>query len=102
MGRRRARALFPEAKLRLNNGRPARAQDEDDIYDVTPPPQKRARLVSNPSNEAELGSEIGNTDNWIRRSTRQREPVTTAADMIKWDDIDAEEYDVAFDDAISE
>ncbi len=103
MVRRRATAYIPKAKTLLDNGKSARAVDEDDIYDVTPPPPKRARLFSKPGIEA--GCDAGvvdRADNWIRRSTRQREPVATAADMIRWEEINAEEYELASETADSE
>lgn len=67
--------------------------DEHEIYDATPPPQKRVRIL-----EPNLGEEIsGNTNIEKRRSRRQREPTIQAADMVMWKDIDGEEFDMALE-----
>ena len=65
--------------------------DEHELYDATPPPQKRVRIL-NPN----FGEEVrGNTNSEKRRSRRQREPTIQAADMVMWKDIDGEEFDMA-------
>ena len=65
--------------------------DEHDIYDATPPPQKRVRIL-----DPNFGEEVsGNTNSERRHSKRQREPAIQAADMVMWKDIDGEEFDMA-------
>jgi len=70
----------------------------DDLYDVTPPPQKKSRSFPNPSPEtAPGGEELGNANSWRRRSSRPRAPINQAADMRMWDEIDEEEYDMGLE-----
>jgi hypothetical protein len=87
----RRKAYIPTAKTPLPPRNPAQFHDDDDIYDDYPPSPKRARIVE-PDFEEEG---IGNADNWRRRSKRQRESVIPAADMVMWDDIDEDDYDIA-------
>ncbi len=64
--------------------------DEHELYDATPPPQKRVRIL-----DPNFGEEVsGSTNNERRRSKRQREPTIQAADMVMWKDIDGEEFDM--------
>jgi hypothetical protein len=67
--------------------------DEYEIYDATPPPQKRVRIL-----DPNFGEEVsGNTHSERRRSKRQREPAVQDADMVMWKDIDGEEFNMEFE-----
>jgi hypothetical protein len=72
--------------------------DEHEIYDATPPPQKRVRILG-----PDFGEEVsGKTNTEKRHSRRQREPTIQAADMVMWKDIDGEEFGMALETSESE
>ncbi|KAE9366137.1 hypothetical protein N431DRAFT_430296 [Stipitochalara longipes BDJ] len=99
----RRKAYAPKAKPPLQPRKVTLYDDEYDIYDDLPPSPKRVRIFSTLPNVPNLEEkEVANDDSWMRRSARQREPTTQAADMVMWDDIDAKEYDVASETAESE
>lgn len=97
------KAYVPKAKTPLPPRKPSPVYDDYDIYDDLPPSPKRARMFSTPSTVTSIGEEgMGIDDSWIRRSTRQREPTTQPVDMVKWDDINSDEFGVESDTAESE
>jgi hypothetical protein len=60
-------------------------------------------MFSTPSTVPDTVEEgMGIDDSWIRRSTRQREPTTQPVDMVKWADINPDEYGVESDTGGSE
>jgi hypothetical protein len=94
----RRRAYVFKEKTPLQPRKPSQVHDDDEIYDDPLPSPKRARMVE-PAVEHE---ENGTADNWRRRSKRQREPVVSAPDMVMWDEIDQDDYDIGSDISASE
>ena len=99
----RRKGFVTQMKSPLQHGNFALARERPDIYDFAPPASKKRRLVEDtPEPKEDSG---GSEDKWVasgRRSTRRREPKVPAADMVAWESVDAERYDLESDTAESE